>query len=166
MNAPIDLLSDTRQVTVTVNGKQQSLEVEGRTTLADMLRQECRTPGVRVGCEHGVCGSCTILFDGEPMRACLMLAVQADGHEIKTIESMADGDKLHAIQEAFSEEHGLQCGFCTAGIILSVSELLERCPRPSDEQIYEVLGGHLCRCTGYQQILQSVRLAADMLVDK
>ena len=163
MDTEQNLLPDRRLISVTVNGRQQSLEVETRTSLADMLRNDLGTPGVRVGCEHGVCGSCTILFDGEPVRACLLLAVQADEHEIRTIESMVEGEKLHAIQEAFREEHGLQCGFCTAGIIMSVSALLEKHPEPDDEQIYEVLGGHLCRCTGYQQILQSVKQASKML---
>ncbi len=148
------------RVSVTVNGKTYEREVEPRMTLADFLRQELRLTGTHVGCEHGVCGACTILKDGSAVRACLMLAVQADGTSLTTIESLADGDRLHPIQQAFIEEHGLQCGFCTPGFLVTTLELLRNNPDPSDEEIKDALGGNLCRCTGYQSIIQSVRLAA------
>lgn len=152
-----------RTVTLTVNGKQYAVAVEPRKTLADFLREDIGMTGTRVGCEHGACGACTVLLNGEAVRSCLLLAVQADGQEITTIEALASGDRLHPIQQAFWEEHGLQCGFCTAGIILSTHELLRRHPRPSEEEIYETLGGHICRCTGYQQILESVKRGAELL---
>jgi len=151
---------DALEINLTVNDQPYKVQVEARKTLADMLREDIGTTGVRVGCEQGVCGSCTVLFDGVPTRACLLLGVQADGHDIKTVESLASGDRLHEIQQAFTEEHALQCGFCTAGIMLSVASLLEQDPNPTDEQIYEMLGGHLCRCTGYQQIVNAVKRAA------
>ena len=156
-------VAETMDINITVNGRLHNLRVEARKTLADALRDDIGATGVRVGCEHGVCGSCTVLFDGVATRACLLLAVQADGHEVKTVESLASGDQLHEIQQAFTEEHGLQCGFCTAGIMLSVAALLEAEPDPTDEQIYETLGGHLCRCTGYQQIVNAVKRAAGQL---
>ncbi|MBT4161160.1 MAG: (2Fe-2S)-binding protein [Gammaproteobacteria bacterium] len=146
-------------IEIEVNGQLHHISVEPRRSLADALRHDLATTGVRVGCEHGVCGSCTVLMDGVPVRSCLTLAVQADGQSVRTVESLAEGESLHPIQEAFRQEHGLQCGFCTAGIMLSVSALLEENPDPSDEEIMELLGGHLCRCTGYQQILASVRRA-------
>lgn len=152
-----------RTITLTVNGKRYAAAAAPCKTLADFLREDIRATGTRVGCEHGVCGACTILLNGSAVRSCLMLAVQADGQEITTIEGLASGNQLHPIQQAFWEEHGLQCGFCTAGIIMSVSELLRRVPRPSEEEIYETLGGHLCRCTGYQQIVHSVQRAAQLV---
>jgi len=152
-----------RTITVTINGKQYAAAVEPRKTLVDFLREDIRATGTHVGCDHGVCGACTVLVNGSPVRSCLMLAVQADGQEVTTIEALADGDKLHPIQQAFWEEHGLQCGYCTGGIIMSLYELLHRTADPSEEEIYETLGGHLCRCTGYQQIVQSARRAVVLM---
>jgi carbon-monoxide dehydrogenase small subunit len=129
-------------------------------TLVDFLRGELGLGGTHVGCEHGVCGACTVILDGKTVRSCLMLAVQADGASLMTVEGLAQEGKLHPIQEAFMEKHGLQCGFCTPGFLMSTYELLQNRQHPSDEEIKEALGGNLCRCTGYQSILKSVRLAA------
>jgi carbon-monoxide dehydrogenase small subunit len=153
----------TRQkVNVTVNGVSYEREVEARLSLADFLRQDLQLGGTHLGCEHGVCGACSVLLDGQSVRACLLLAVQLDGLELTTIEGLRDpqGGELHPIQQAFVEEHGLQCGFCTPGFIMSTVELLAGNPNPSDEQIKDALGGNLCRCTGYETILRSVRLAS------
>ncbi|MBI4300752.1 MAG: (2Fe-2S)-binding protein [Chloroflexi bacterium] len=152
-----------RAITLTVNGKRYSARAEPRKTLADFLREDLGLTGTRVGCEHGSCGACTVLLNGAAVRSCLMLAVQADGQELMTIEGLADGNQLHPIQQAFWEEHGLQCGYCTAGIIMSLYEMLRRNPKPSDEEIYDTLGGHLCRCTGYQDILKSAKLAIKLI---
>lgn len=148
-------------VSLQVNGRTYEGQAEPRTLLSDFLRHEIRLTGTHVGCEHGVCGACTILFDGDPVRSCLMLAVQARGHEITTVEGLAPSpDELHPIQEAFWEKHGLQCGFCTAGIMMSLIPFLERNPDPSEEEIREALAGNLCRCTGYQHIIEAVKYAA------
>lgn len=148
-------------ISVSVNGTEQEAVVEPRTTLADFLRSQLNLTGTHVGCEHGVCGACTVLVDGRATRSCLMLAVQADGREVITVESLAAPDgRLHPIQEAFAEEHGLQCGFCTPGFLMAVHELLEQNPDPTEEEIRDVLGGQLCRCTGYQSILRAVHSAA------
>jgi carbon-monoxide dehydrogenase small subunit len=128
-----------------------------------MLREDVGLTGTHLGCEHGVCGACTILLDGEPVRSCLLLAVQADGARVETVEGLADGERLHPIQEAFRQTHGLQCGFCTPGILMTVAALLDRTPGPTDHEIEEALGGHLCRCTGYVNILKAVRRAADIM---
>jgi len=152
-----------RRIRVTVNGLAHEALVEPRTTLADFLRGDLGLGGTHLGCEHGVCGACTILLEGRTVRACLMLAVQADGRRLTTIEGLGHEGELHPIQQAFVEEHGLQCGFCTPGFVMSVHELLELHPDPSDEEIREFLGGNLCRCTGYKAILRSVRLAARRL---
>ena len=152
-----------RKVQLTVNGVAHEALVEPRMTLADFLRGELALVGTHVGCEHGVCGACTVLLDGKTVRACLMLAVQADGAELMTVEGLDEDGRLHPIQEAFLEEHGLQCGFCTPGFLLTVYELLENSPEPSEEQILDALGGQICRCTGYQPILAAVRLAAAKL---
>ena len=147
-----------------VNGKPVSVDVEPRLTLADCLRHHLRLTGTHVGCEHGVCGACTVLVDGETVRACLMLAVQADGSAITTVEGLApSADQLHPVQEAFWEAHGLQCGFCTPGILMTVSALLEEHPRPSDDEIRVWLSGNLCRCTGYVNIVRAVRRAGALL---
>ena len=143
-----------------VNGKQVEVDVEPRLTLADCLRHHLRLTGTHVGCEHGVCGACTILFDGEPIRSCLMFAVQANGHKIATVESLADGDKMHPLQEAMHEAHGLQCGYCTPGILMTMKAFLAEHPSPSEAEIREALSGNLCRCTGYQHIVDAVLLAA------
>jgi carbon-monoxide dehydrogenase small subunit len=153
----------TRPVRLTVNGTPYEALAEPRTTLADFLRGELGLTGTHVGCEHGVCGACTILLDGQAVRSCIMLAVQADGAELMTVEGLGREGKLHPIQEAFMEEHGLQCGFCTPGFLISTYELLQQSPKPTDEEILETLAGQICRCTGYQAILKSVRLAAAKL---
>ena len=132
-------------------------------TLVDFLRGQLGLTGTHVGCEHGVCGACTILLDGQAVRSCIMLAVQADGASLMTVEGLAHNGQLHPIQEAFMESHGLQCGFCTPGFLMSVYELLGENPDPTDEEIKDALGGELCRCTGYQPILEAVRLAAAKL---
>ncbi len=153
-------MATTRRVCVTINGEAYEAEVEPRLSLADFLRSTLALTGTHVGCEHGVCGACTVLLDGRAIRSCLMLAVQADGHVLQTVEGLANGSDLHPIQEAFVEEHGLQCGFCTPGFMMTVYELLGQNPDPSDDEIREALGGQICRCTGYQSILRSVRAAA------
>jgi carbon-monoxide dehydrogenase small subunit len=146
---------------VTVNGEPRTATVEPRLTLADFLREECRLTGTHLGCEHGVCGACTVLVDGAAVRSCLIFAVQADGADVTTIEGIAGPDgALSPVQEAFRAAHGLQCGFCTPGFVVSVTAFLERTPHPTDEQIRDGLSGNLCRCTGYQGIIQAVRLAA------
>jgi carbon-monoxide dehydrogenase small subunit len=155
-------MTDKLRTRVTVNGRLHEREVEPRLTLADFLRHELHLGGTHVGCEHGICGVCSVLVDGRAARACLMLAVQADGAEVTTIEGLRDphSGQLHPIQQAFVDAHGLQCGFCTPGFILATLELLREHPSPSDEQIKDALGGNLCRCTGYESIIASVRLAA------
>ena len=156
-------MSAMRRIRLTVNGVDCEAEVEPRTTLADCLRGPLALTGTHVGCEHGVCGACTVLLDGHAVRSCLLLAVQADGARLTTVEGLADAGALHPIQDAFVAEHGLQCGFCTPGILMTVHELLARNADPSDAEIRDALGGHLCRCTGYQSILRSVARAAATL---
>jgi len=145
---------------MTVNGRQLRIEVEPRMTLADALRDECRLTGTHLACEHGVCGACTVSVDGRAVRSCLMFAVQADDADIMTIEGLATGDDLHPVQAAFQAEHGLQCGFCTPGFVMSVTKFLEANPDPSDDEIRDGISGNLCRCTGYQGILRAVKRAA------
>ena len=148
-------------ISMTVNGQARTADVEPRLTLADFLREQCHLTGTHLGCEHGVCGACTILVDDQPVRACLMFAVQADGTEITTIEGIADPDgTLSPVQQAFMDCHGLQCGFCTPGFVISVTAFLRDNPNPTDEQIRAGLSGNLCRCTGYQGIIAAVRQAA------
>ncbi|MBI2756870.1 MAG: (2Fe-2S)-binding protein [Chloroflexi bacterium] len=148
-------------VRVRVNGLERVAETDVRRTLVDFLREDLGLTGTHVGCEHGVCGACTVLMGGQAVRACIMLAVQADGAELLTVEGLASPDgTLHPIQEAFREKHGLQCGFCTPGILMTTCELLASTPSPSTEEIKDWLSGHLCRCTGYQQIIESIQLAA------
>ncbi|MBO0852642.1 MAG: (2Fe-2S)-binding protein [Nocardia sp.] len=147
-----------------VNGIRRSDTIPPRLTLADYLRERCGLTGTHLGCEHGVCGACTVLLDGEAVRACLMFAVQADGAEITTVEGIAGpGGKLSPVQEAFRSEHGLQCGFCTPGFIVSCTAFLRDNPKPTDDEIREAISGNLCRCTGYQGIVRAVRTAADAL---
>jgi carbon-monoxide dehydrogenase small subunit len=149
-------------VHIRVNGDERSAVVEPRLTLADYLRERCGLTGTHLGCEHGVCGACTVLLDGEAVRACLVLAVQADGHEVTTIEGLSAPDGgLSTIQEAFRDCHGLQCGFCTPGFIVSVTAMLHDNPTPTDQEILEGLSGNLCRCTGYQGIVAAVRSVAE-----
>jgi aerobic-type carbon monoxide dehydrogenase small subunit (CoxS/CutS family) len=148
-------------VTVTVNGVRYEREVEPRLLLSDFLRHELRLTGTHVGCEHGVCGACTILVDGEPARSCIMLAVQADGHALTTVEGLSsDGTTLSPLQRAFHEAHGLQCGFCTPGILTTMTAFLRTNPTPTEAQIRESLSGNLCRCTGYQHIVNAIKLAS------
>jgi carbon-monoxide dehydrogenase small subunit len=150
-------------VELTVNGQTHLAKVEGRKTLADLLREDCRLTGTHLGCEHGVCGACTVIVDGAAVRSCLMLAVQADGSEVTTIEGIAPGNgELSSVQQAFRECHGLQCGFCTPGFIVSIESFLDANPHPSQEEILENISGNLCRCTGYQGIIKAVSLAIEL----
>jgi aerobic carbon-monoxide dehydrogenase small subunit len=150
------------QVSFTVNGRREQIDVEPRRTLADALRDDLGLTGTHLGCEQGVCGACTVLLDGEPIRSCLMLAVQADGSSLTTVEGLA-GDGLHPLQQAFADCHGLQCGFCTPGFLISALHLLTENPDPSREEIRAGLSGNICRCTGYAGIVDAVRQAAVMI---
>ena len=153
-----------QRVTLRVNGEEYAREIEPRLLLSDFLRHELGLTGTHVGCEHGVCGACTVILDGEPVRACLVFAVQANGRELKTIEGLAPADgELHPLQEAFWESHALQCGFCTAGILLTLEPFLAENPDPDERQIRHALSGNLCRCTGYQHIVDAVKLASEKL---
>jgi carbon-monoxide dehydrogenase small subunit len=156
-------MSVKRDIVLTVNGRAYPVHVEPRRTLADTIRDECGLTGTHLGCEHGVCGACTVIVEGEPVRSCLMFTVQADGKAIRTVEGLADGDKLSALQSAFIEHHGLQCGFCTPGFLMLVTAVLEREPEIDDEALLDVLSSNLCRCTGYQNIVKAVRVAAAAL---
>jgi carbon-monoxide dehydrogenase small subunit len=155
--------ADTHEISVTVNGVAYKRTVESRLLLSDFLRHELMLAGTHVGCEHGVCGACTILFDGAATRSCLTFAVQADGHEIMTVEGLGTPDNLHPLQEAMRECHGLQCGYCTPGVLMSMKAFLDETPSPDEAQIREALSGNLCRCTGYQHIVEAVALAAKRL---
>ena len=151
-------------ISLTVNGQTYERQVEPRLLLSDFLRHELGLSGTHVGCEHGVCGACTILFDGQPIRSCLALAVQANGHNLTTVEGLAQSQtELHPIQQAFWEAHGLQCGFCTPGILMTLVPFLEENPSPSEADIREAISGNLCRCTGYQHIVDAVKLAAEKM---
>ena len=152
----------TTSIAVTINGRVHRGEVEPRTLLSDFIRAEGLT-GTNVGCEHGVCGACTVQLDEEPVRSCLMLAVQADGRAVRTVESLALGDDLHPLQRAFQDAHALQCGFCTPGFLMSLDAFLRRRPDPDDEEIREALAGNLCRCTGYVAMVEAVQAAARAL---
>ena len=151
------------EVTLAVNGRSHRVRVEPRRTLADTLRDDCGLTGTHLGCEHGVCGACTILADGQPVRSCLMFAVQCEGMDLRTVEDLADGDQLHPIQQAFWDNHGLQCGFCTPGFLMLAAGYLEQNPDPDEDELRAVLSSNLCRCTGYQNILKSVRQAAEVM---
>lgn len=153
----------TRDITVTVNGHAYASTIKTRLTLADYLRHELSLTGTHVGCEHGVCGACTVLVDGISARACLMLAVQADGHEITTIEGLARQNELHPLQQALHEMHGLQCGFCTPGMLTTLTELLASNSDPSEEEVRIAISGNLCRCTGYDGIVKATLLAAERM---
>src|SRR5437016_12416358 len=148
------------RVTVTVNGSPRAFEVEPRTLLVDYLRDDCGLTGTKVGCDTSSCGACTVLLDGESVKSCTLLAAQADGRSITTIEGMADGLTLHPIQEAFHRNHGLQCGYCTPGMIMAAASFLKENPRPTEEDVRQALEGNLCRCTGYQNIVKSILDAA------
>jgi aerobic carbon-monoxide dehydrogenase small subunit len=153
-------MSAKSSITLNINGRDHAIEVEPRRTLADAIREDCGLTGTHIGCEHGVCGACTVIVGGEPVRSCLMFAVQANGKKIRTVEGLASGDELHPIQCAFMEHHGLQCGFCTPGFLMLAVGVLEREPDIGDEQLLDVLASNLCRCTGYQNIIKAVRAAA------
>ncbi|MEI2703116.1 MAG: (2Fe-2S)-binding protein [Baekduia sp.] len=152
---------NAREITVTINGAEHRATVEPRLLLSDFIRHEAGLTGTHVGCEHGVCGACTVQVDGVPVRSCLMLAVQAEGHDVRTVEDLADPDgSLHPLQQAFHECHGLQCGFCTPGFLMSLEPHLAEASSMSDDELRELISGNLCRCTGYQGIVDAVRLAA------
>jgi aerobic-type carbon monoxide dehydrogenase small subunit (CoxS/CutS family) len=154
--------TETHDIAVTVNGKVYKRTVEGRLLLSDFIRHDLLLAGTHVGCEHGVCGACTILFDGVAARSCLMFAVQADGHSLETVEGLApDPEHLHPLQEAMRDCHGLQCGYCTPGILMTMKVFLEETASPDEAQVREALSGNLCRCTGYQHIVDAVLLAAE-----
>lgn len=154
-------MSDLYQLSITINDTQYEREIEPRTLLSDFLRHDIGLTGTHVGCEHGVCGACTVLFDGHPVRSCLMFAVQADGHSVKTVEGLGSPEDLHMIQEAFWDVHGVQCGFCTPGILMTIVPFLENNPDPNEAEIRQAISGNICRCTGYQNIVDAVKLAAE-----
>ena len=149
-------MSTTRMVRLTVNGQEYARRVPVRLTLADFIRQELGLTGTHLGCEHGVCGACTIHFNGEAVRSCLMLAVQADGASLTTVEGIADGGALNPLQQAFQEHHALQCGFCTPGFLMTASAFLKETPNPDEAQVREAISGNLCRCTGYSAIVKAI----------
>jgi aerobic-type carbon monoxide dehydrogenase small subunit (CoxS/CutS family) len=153
-------MTDLHPITLTVNGRAYSLAVEPRRLLVDVLRDDLGLTGTHIGCEHGVCGTCTVLLDGASIRSCVTLAVQADGSELRTVEGLADGAVLHPLQEEFWDKQGLQCGYCTPGMLMRACELLERTPDPTAEQVREGIASNLCRCTGYQYIVEAVLAAA------
>ena len=153
-------MSEKSAITLIINGQAHAVSVEARRTLADAIREDCGQTGTHIGCEHGICGACTVIVDGEPVRSCLMFAVQAPGKEIRTVEGLANGDALHPMQQAFMDHHGLQCGFCTPGFLMLAVGVLEREPNISDDDLLDVLSSNLCRCTGYQGIIKAVRAAA------
>jgi len=154
-------------IAVDVNGTRRTARVPARLSLVDWLREELRLTGTHVGCEHGICGACSVMLDGEPVRSCLMYAVPADGHRVTTVEGLAHSDgSLSVLQDSFCQAHGLQCGYCTPGMLIAAQSLLDTTPRPTDEQIREAIGGNLCRCTGYQQIVDAVQHAAARLAAK
>jgi carbon-monoxide dehydrogenase small subunit len=154
-------MTQTRQIVVTVNGEERNEVVPSRLLLSDFLRGSLGLKGTHVGCEHGVCGCCTVLMDGQPVRSCLMFAVQVSGHDISTVESLGTQANMHPLQEAFRQEHALQCGFCTSGILMTLVAFLEANPRPTSHQIREALSGNLCRCTGYVNIVRAVERYAE-----
>ena len=153
-------MSSKRTIRLTVNGKEYERSVEVRMTLADFLREELGLTGTHLGCEHGVCGACTLLFDGEAVRSCLMLAVQADGASLMTVEGLAQGEQLHPLQQAFQDRHALQCGFCTPGFLMTAYALLKENPKPTEEEAREGISGNICRCTGYQPIIEAILQAS------
>ena len=155
-----------RDVRVTVNGRAYARNVEPRTLLVDFLRRDCGLTGTHVGCAHGVCGACTVLLDGASVRSCLAFAVQAEGREVTTVEGLADGGPLNALQQAFHEHHALQCGYCTPGFLMSLTEFLRETPDPDEARIRERLSGNLCRCTGYANVVRAVQAAARRLRDE
>ena len=157
-------MSELHLIQTTVNGRTYERQAEARLLLSDFLRHDLGLSGLHVGCEQGACGACTILFDGQPVRACLLLAVQADGHELLTVESLGTPDKLNVLQSAFWEKHGLQCGYCTPGILMTLTAFLQDNPTPTEHAVRTALSGNLCRCTGYQNIVAAALLAAEQLL--
>ena len=157
-------MSELHLIQTTVNGRTYERQAEARLLLSDFLRHDLGLSGLHVGCEQGACGACTILFDGQPVRACLLLAVQADGHELLTVESLGTPDKLNVLQSAFWEKHGLQCGYCTPGILMTLTAFLQDNPTPTEHVVRTALSGNLCRCTGYQNIVAAALLAAEQLM--
>jgi carbon-monoxide dehydrogenase small subunit len=157
------MMSKLIPINLTVNGVPYERDIEARLLLSDFLRHDLGLTGTHVGCEHGVCGACTVLFDGQAMRSCLIFAVQANGHEITTVEHLGTIEKMHPLQEAFHEKHALQCGYCTPGFLMALVPFLEKNPDPSEEEIREAISGNLCRCTGYQNIIEAVKLAAEKM---
>ena len=156
-------MTDRLDITLNINGQAYAVATEPRRILADVIREECGRTGTHVGCEHGVCGACTVIVDGEPVRSCLMFAVQADGSEIRTVEGLADGETLNPLQHAFMTHHALQCGFCTPGFLMLATAVLEKDPDIGDDELVETLASNLCRCTGYANILKAIKaVAADM----
>ena len=156
-------MSDQREIRLIINSALYTVAVEPRRTLVDVIRDDCGQTGTHIGCEHGVCGACTILLDGEPMRSCLMFAVQADGRRIRTVEGLQQGELLHPIQEAFMRHHALQCGFCTPGFLMLAVAALEKWPDLTDTELVDILSSNLCRCTGYENIIKAVRAAAAVM---
>jgi carbon-monoxide dehydrogenase small subunit len=153
-------MTERRAITLTINGKNYPVTVEPRRTLVDVIRDDCGLTGTHIGCEHGVCGSCTVLLDGEPVRACLMFAVQAAGRRLRTVEGLQQDGKLHPLQQAFMKHHALQCGFCTPGFLMLAVGALEKTPDLDDAELIDLLSANLCRCTGYENIVKAVRAAA------
>jgi carbon-monoxide dehydrogenase small subunit len=149
------------KLVLTVNGERHAIDVEPRHTLADALRERCGKTGTNVGCEHGICGTCTVLVDGEPARACLLFAVQLEGKAIRTVEGLAQDGRLHELQRAFMEHHALQCGYCTPGFLMLAAWFIERNPQPNDDEIRELVASNLCSCTGYQNIVRAIRAVVD-----
>jgi len=154
-------MTEKLDFTLNINGRDHPVRVEPRRTLVDTIRDECGLTGTHIGCEHGVCGACTVILDGEPVRPCLMFAVQARGRQIRTVEGLASGNLMHPLQRAFIAHHGLQCGFCTPGFLMLATATLERDPAIGEEQLRDVLASNLCRCTGYQNIVKAVNAARD-----
>jgi carbon-monoxide dehydrogenase small subunit len=154
-------MTEKIDITLNINGRDHTIRVEPRRTLVDAIRDDCGQTGTHIGCEHGICGACTVILNDEAVRACLMFAVQAQGKKIRTVEGLAQGDTLHPLQAAFIKHHGLQCGFCTPGFLMLAVNVLERQPDIDDEELLDVLSSNLCRCTGYQNIITAVRAAAD-----
>ena len=156
-------MSERNDITLTINSRVYDICVEPRRTLVDAIREDCGQTGTHIGCEHGVCGACTVLVDDQPVRSCLMFAVQAEGARVRTVEGLANGDKLHPLQQAFWDHHGLQCGFCTPGMITRAYRLLQENPNPSEAEIRMGISGNLCRCTGYQNIAKAIHAAAERM---
>ena len=154
-------MTDRREIKLKINGTEHAINVEARRTLVDAIREECGQTGTHIGCEHGVCGACTVLVNGDPVRSCLMFAVQAEGQSIRTVEGLQQGEQLHPLQEAFMNHHALQCGFCTPGFLMLAVGVLEKNPDLTDEELTDLLSSNLCRCTGYENIMKAVRAGAD-----